>query len=107
MTLGDWGGMALGGDYSFAVTKVAESMAQSASELDAQFLVNTGDNFYWCGIVSTEDFQVATDYLDVYTADPLQGMPWYSVLGNHEYGYNVSAQIALTHTVRERIEGES
>ena len=97
LTLGDWGGMALGGDYSFAVTKVAEAMASSADSLDAQFLVNAGDNFYWCGIISTEDFQVAEDYLNVYTAASLQ-IPWYSVLGNHEYGYNVTAQVDLTHS---------
>ena len=98
---GAWWGLQLRSDQG------GRSHGATASELDAQFLVNTGDNFYWCGIISTEDFQVATDYLDVYTADPLQGMPWYSVLGNHEYGYNVSAQIALTYTVSGRVEGGS
>jgi hypothetical protein len=32
-------------------------------------------------------------------ADLIQ-YPWYHVLGNHEYGYNVSAQLDLTGLVR-------
>lgn len=36
--------------------------------------------------------------LQVFTAPELQ-VPWISALGNHDYGYNVSAQIALTDTM--------
>uniref|UniRef100_A0A7S2XDA4 Calcineurin-like phosphoesterase domain-containing protein n=1 Tax=Lotharella oceanica TaxID=641309 RepID=A0A7S2XDA4_9EUKA len=70
-------------------------MAAHASTINAQFLVNTGDNFYWCGIQNTSDFQVATDWLNPYN-DASLDIPWYGVLGNHEYGYNVSAQIDLS-----------
>lgn len=71
--------------------------------------MNTGDNFYYCGITSTADKQVADDFTNVYKAKSLQ-VPWYSVLGNHEqldrdllslemaprYGYNVEAQCQLS-----------
>ena len=54
------------------------------------FLLNTGDNFYWCGIQNTSDFQINADFVKPY--DELN-LPFYSILGNHEYGYNVSAQL--------------
>jgi len=69
-------------------------MGKTAAEIDAKFVVNTGDNFYYCGIKNTSDFQIDTDYLSIYTAPSLQ-VPWYSILGNHEYGYSVEAQIQL------------
>lgn len=98
ITLGDWGGAAL--EESFYTSKtnvydVAKAMANTASQHNAQFVVNTGDNFYWCGIQNTSDYQVQVDFLEPYNA-PSLNVPWYSSLGNHEYGYNVSAQIALS-----------
>jgi len=59
--------------------------------------VNTGDNFYWCGIQNTSDFQVDVDWVQTYAGD-VRAVNWYSVLGNHEYGYNVQAQIDLHNT---------
>jgi hypothetical protein len=69
-------------------------MSLQAAKLAAGFVLNTGDNFYWCGIQNTSDYQVKADFVDVYTQDSLQ-IPFYGCLGNHEYGYNVSAQLAL------------
>ena len=34
--------------------------------------VNTGDNFYYCGITGTADRQVAEDFTNVYTDKSLQ-----------------------------------
>lgn len=65
-------------------------MVATASEYNAKFVVNTGDNFYWCGIQNTSDVQINVDFVKPY--DEL-GLNFYSVLGNHEYGYNVSAQL--------------
>lgn len=69
-------------------------MATSAAALNAQFIISTGDNFYWCGLENTTDFQVKTSWLDPYS-DPALDLPWYVSLGNHEYGYNVSAQLGM------------
>lgn len=96
ITLGDWGGAALDGgkgsqDYK-NVYAVAKQMASTAAANAAKFIVNTGDNFYWCGIQSTSDPLIQIDYVDPYSNQNLQ-VPWYSALGNHEYGYNVDAQI--------------
>lgn len=52
-------------------------------------------SFYWCGLVDAQDKQVQTDWVDTYSTPALKHLPWYNSLGNHEYGYNVSAQIAL------------
>lgn len=69
-------------------------MANIAKASNPSFIINTGDNFYWCGIQNTSDFQVTTDWVDPYSDSSLQ-VPWYGVLGNHEYGYNVDAQMEL------------
>jgi Asp-tRNA(Asn)/Glu-tRNA(Gln) amidotransferase A subunit family amidase len=89
VTLGDWGGAALeepSKPYAQNVVDVAAALKVVMAAKDAQFVVNTGDNFYWCGIKNTTDFQVAKDWVDSYEAS-VRAVPWYSVLGNHEYGH--------------------
>lgn len=61
----------------------------------SKFMVNTGDNFYWCGLKNTSDFQIKADYLDPYGPVGLLDIPWYNVLGNHEYGYEVEVQLEM------------
>lgn len=92
ITIGDWGGKALGGYHATDTDAVAAQMGKTAADAGISFVVNVGDNFYYCGIQSTTDYQLKTDFEDVYTA-PSLNVPWYSILGNHEYGYNVDAQI--------------
>ena len=89
---GDWGGAALGEQDKHNVYAVSLEMAKTALSHNAQFIINTGDNFYWCGIQNTSDYQIDVDFVQPYREASLQ-IPWYSALGNHEYGYNVSAQI--------------
>ena len=86
ITLGDWGGATLGSYHSTTVDAVAKQMAASASASGVQFLVNTGDNFYYCGIQNTSDPQIEVDYLKPYGQLSSLNVPWYSILGNHEYG---------------------
>ncbi len=69
-------------------------MAKIAQVTKPSFVLNTGDNFYWCGIQNSTDSQIKADWLDPYADVSLQ-IPWYSILGNHEYGYNVDAQLEL------------
>eukprot|EP00467_Chlorarachnion_reptans_P008534 CAMPEP_0114527278 /NCGR_PEP_ID=MMETSP0109-20121206/23522_1 /TAXON_ID=29199 /ORGANISM="Chlorarachnion reptans, Strain CCCM449" /LENGTH=455 /DNA_ID=CAMNT_0001709215 /DNA_START=20 /DNA_END=1388 /DNA_ORIENTATION=- len=97
LSIGDWGGAALETPSYTAkknVYAVAGAMANKASESNPQFIINTGDNFYWCGIQNTSDFQIAADWLNPYKAESLQ-LKWYGTLGNHEYGYNVQAQLDM------------
>jgi len=102
VSLGDWGGEALPAswmDFDTTVGDVADQLASTVEKSDAQFLVNTGDSFYWCGIQNTSDFQVQTDFIGPYSKHQVLGFKWYGVLGNHEYGYNVSAVLDLTNTL--------
>lgn len=91
---GDWGGAAVDAQKYQNVYLTARQMVKTAKALQPQFIVNTGDNFYWCGIQNISDFQIKTDWLDPYSDSTLQ-IPWYSALGNHEYGYNVDAQLEM------------
>merc|ERR1719398_16620 len=44
------------------------------------------------GVWNTSDSQFNTDFEDVYTQQALM-VKWYSVLGNHDYGFNPQAQV--------------
>jgi hypothetical protein len=96
IALGDWGGAALGSYEKKTAYKVADAMDKYTRAHSVQWLINTGDNFYYCGLKNASDEQVAVDFDAPY--GPVKGLdvPWYSTLGNHEYGWDVSAQIELT-----------
>ena len=89
LSVGDWGSAAIGGQHLQNVQAVAKQMN---TEKDVDFVLSTGDNFYYCGIQSIYDKQVSADYGNLF-AD--FGINWYNSLGNHDYGYNVSAQLDL------------
>jgi len=95
LALGDWGGASLGGYVKETVYKVSRGMEMSTSAHPIDWLINTGDNFYFCGLQNVSDPQIAVDFEEPY--GPVKGLdvPWYSVLGNHEYGFSVDAQIEL------------
>jgi len=98
LTIGDWGGAALQETtkpYHQNVLDVAKAMDAVAKAHGAKLVVNTGDNFYWCGLGNSTDFQIKVDWLDPFQSYPSLQVPWFSILGNHEYGYNITAQIDL------------
>jgi hypothetical protein len=90
LSIGDWGGAQISAQDSSNVYAVSAQMGVTSLATDAKFIINTGDNFYWCGIQNTTDPQIAVDFEDPYTS---LGLKWYNALGNHEYGYSVQAQI--------------
>ena len=95
LVLGDWGRM--GDDYQ---DEVAASMGRVASEIGADFVTTTGDNFYPTGVTSTYDPHWTRSFRGVYTDSSLQ-IPWYVTLGNHDHKGDVEAQIAF-HSLNER-----
>jgi len=96
LSMGDWGGHALERpQYGINVDAVAKQMGSTIKAEASKFMVNTGDNFYWCGLKNTSDFQIKADYLDPYGPVGLLDIPWYNVLGNHEYGYEVEVQLEM------------
>jgi tartrate-resistant acid phosphatase type 5 len=87
LVVGDWG---RNGQYN--QQNVADRMGEVAEQLDASFVVSTGDNFYPNGVASPEDPAWATSFENVYTDHALM-CDWYAVLGNHDYRGNAQAQI--------------
>eukprot|EP01006_Ploeotia_vitrea_P064537 TRINITY_DN88126_c0_g1_i1.p1 TRINITY_DN88126_c0_g1~~TRINITY_DN88126_c0_g1_i1.p1 ORF type:complete len:336 (-),score=191.27 TRINITY_DN88126_c0_g1_i1:76-1083(-) len=93
LSLGDWGGMTTGKKYDERNQQtVAKTLTAVAQQYAPEFLLNPGDNFYYYGVKSVDDTAFQTDFEDIYTDESLT-VPWYSALGNHDYGYNVTAQL--------------
>lgn len=87
IAMGDWGRN--GADHQ---KHVAIQMGKTATEINAQFVIATGDNFYPSGVISEWDPLWKYSFEDIYTDYHLQ-WDWYPVLGNHDYKSNPDAQI--------------
>ncbi|XP_047944360.1 purple acid phosphatase 17-like [Salvia hispanica] len=86
--IGDWGRK---GEYN--QSQVALQMGRIGEELDIDFVISTGDNFYDNGLKGETDPAFVESFTDIYTAKSLQ-KPWYSVLGNHDYRGDAVAQMS-------------
>lgn len=84
-----------GTDYTFQAA-VARSMIKYVRYINLRAVILLGDNFYNSGVTSTTDTLWNTLWRNVYliSGSPLN-VPWYAVLGNHDYGSasNAEAQI--------------
>ena len=78
LSIGDWGGAQLSEENSNNVYAVSAQMSITAAASDAKFIINTGDNFYWCGIQNTSDPQISVDFEMPYKDLELT---WYNTLG--------------------------
>ena len=86
LVIGDWGR-----DGQQGQQKTADAMAVVWDNYGPEFVISTGDNFYNWGVRSATDYRWKSCFENVYTP---RIKPWYSVLGNHDYGGSVEAQIA-------------
>ena len=96
LSVGDWGSAALGGYHLRNAENTAAAMSVYVEKYKPKLVLNTGDNFYYCGIHNTSDPQVSADYVELFGNI---GLPWYNTLGNHDYGFNPDAQLALNETI--------
>lgn len=87
LVVGDWGRL---GEERQA--DVARQMGLEARVSKPRFVVSVGDNFYEDGVESIHDSQWKKSFEDVYADESLQ-VPWYAVLGNHDYHGNCEAQV--------------
>lgn len=94
MVLGDFGRC---GEYN--QKDVANQMAKTAVDIDVDFVVSVGDNFYPYGVQSTNDSLFESSFEDVYHHFDLQ-CDWYLGLGNHDYSGNIQAQLDYSHVSR-------
>ncbi|GAA4323702.1 tartrate-resistant acid phosphatase type 5 family protein [Flaviaesturariibacter amylovorans] len=87
LVFGDWG--KYGGQQQQAV---ADRMDIVGRHHGIRFIISTGDNFYYAGVRNTSDRHWQASFEEVYNRSGHQ-VPWYPVLGNHDYGTNPQAQI--------------
>ncbi|XP_052186128.1 purple acid phosphatase 17-like [Diospyros lotus] len=87
LVIGDWGRHGL-----YNQSEVAFQMGRIGKELDIDFVMSTGDNFYDSGLKGVNDPAFRESFSKIYTDKSLQ-KPWYSVLGNHDYRGNAKAQL--------------
>lgn len=52
-------------------------MGKTGKDLNIDFVISTGDNFYDDGIISPYDSQFQDSFTGIYTASSLQ-KPWYN-----------------------------
>ncbi|KAK9276622.1 hypothetical protein L1049_006158 [Liquidambar formosana] len=88
LVIGDWGRK---GGYN--QSEVALQMGRIGENLDIDFVVSTGDNFYDNGLKDVHDPSFEESFTKIYTAKSLQKQ-WYSVLGNHDYRGDAEAQLS-------------
>ena len=92
LIFGDWGR-----EGGFHQRDVASQMGLAAAKLGCRFIVSVGDNFYENGVQSATDPQWKSSFEGVYTA-PSLGVPWYAILGNHDYKGLPQAQLEYAKT---------
>lgn len=71
---------------------IAELMGKMAENVDIEFVVAAGDVHHFEGVRSVNDPLWMTNYELIYSHPDLM-IPWYPVLGNHEYRGNTQAVI--------------
>lgn len=79
LVIGDWGREGTNNQ-----SLVADAMGVIAEQLNVNFVISTGDNFYESGLSSLDDPTFERSFTRIYTARSLQTL-WYAVLGNHDY----------------------
>lgn len=87
LAVGDWGR-----NGTFNQSQVAFQMGRIGEELDVDFVVSLGDNFYEDGLTGVDDKFFEQSFTSIYTAKSLQKQ-WYAILGNHDYRGDVLAQL--------------
>lgn len=80
----------LGRNGYYEQKPVAELMGRMAEAIDIECVVAAGDVHHFEGVRSTQDPLWMTNYELIYSHPELM-LPWYAILGNHEYRGNTQA----------------
>ena len=97
MVIGDWGGEDGDTGHGPDQAKCAERMREYVTERKRRnpkstllFVLSVGDNFYWVGggALRFEKtwHDVYSNKTDLTQSNELVEVPWFSVMGNHDYG---------------------
>jgi acid phosphatase len=90
--IGDWGRQGRPDQR-----QVAQQMGLACKKAAASFVISVGDNFYERGVISLDDDHWQKSFETVYDAPSLQ-VPWYVILGNHDYAGKTGPQLAYGKT---------
>lgn len=74
---------------------IAELMGQMAENVDIECIVAAGDVHHFEGVRSVDDPLWMTNYELIYSHPELM-IPWYVIMGNHEYRGNTQAPVDYT-----------
>ena len=77
----------------------AELMGRMAEEHDVEAILALGDTHHYMGVQSVNDPLWMTNFELIYSHPELQ-VPWYPVLGNHEYRGNTQAVLDYSQVSR-------
>lgn len=80
----------LGRNGGYEQKTIAATMGRTADEMGPDAVLAIGDTHHYMGVQSTADPLWMTNYELIYSHPELQ-VPWYPVLGNHEYRGNSQA----------------
>lgn len=83
------------GDFGIATSmaySTANSIKNYALATTIEFIISLGDNFYTSGVSSIYDVKWDRNFEDIFDKEVLT-MPFYSILGNHDYRGSIDAQI--------------
>ena len=90
--IGDWGRFGRPDQQ-----EVANQMALACKATAATFVISVGDNFYEDGVASLDDSHWQKSFENVY-ADPALQVPWYVILGNHDYHVDPTPELEYGRT---------
>lgn len=89
----------LGRNGYYEQKPIAELMGKMAGELDVEAVLALGDIHHFMGVESVNDPLWMTNYELIYSHPELQ-IPWYPILGNHEYRGNTQAVLDYSNVSR-------
>ena len=89
----------LGRNGYYEQKPIAELMGQMAEQDDVEAVLALGDTHHYMGVESVTDPLWTTNFELIYSHPALQ-VPWYPILGNHEYRGNTQAVIDYSQVSR-------
>ncbi|KAF4677906.1 hypothetical protein FOL47_008972 [Perkinsus chesapeaki] len=92
LSLGDWGDVT--GGLSATSKMLKSTLATRPWSASTQFIALIGDNFYENGVSGLDDSQFEDTFEK--HMDFGSNLPWYAVLGNHDYRQDATAQMIRT-----------
>ena len=88
------------GTGNYRQYQIANALDTIAGKRGLDFVALLGDNFYRYGVSGVEDAQWRYKFENMYSGEHLARVPFFAVLGNHDYYGDAQAQIIYS---RERL----